>query len=142
LTLPLRQHGIKIFEYNSKVKFCFLLAIFLIGCGSAQDTNDFNSTVSTQAPPFINRVNPTSGSAGATITLFGFGFSSATPSNVIMVGGTSTSAATYGLVSPAANGEIEQLTFTIPAGATAGAGNIFVTVFENSSNGVAFTINP
>ncbi len=167
LLLPLGQHNGNIFEYKSKVKgedrgqrttdsgpeegsswssvLCPLsVVLFLaLGCGSGQETAaDFDATVSTQAPPFINRVNPTSGRAGDTITLFGLGFSTAAAGNIVTAGGAATSAATYALVNPPAGGEIEQLTFTIPTGVGTGAGNVFVTVFENTSNTTAFTVNP
>lgn len=115
----------------------------MIGCGSETDNVlDLDSSISTGALPYINRINPNAGQAGDTITIFGFGFSSEAANNTIIVGGTSVTASTYALVNPAVAGEIEQLTFVIPAGAAVGAAGVLVTVFDNSSNGnVQLTIN-
>ena len=147
LCLPRRKHGSRIFESKSKVKnqkvaatFWFLL---LLGCGSAAtETAGFDASVSVQANPFINRVTPTSGRAGETITLLGFGFSNGAPNNVVTVGGAAATANGYALVASPTSSEIESLTFTIPIGAATGASNLFVTVFDNASNSVSFTVSP
>lgn len=118
-----------------------LLFLFL-GCGSSSETNLFDASISTQAFPLINRANPTSGRVGDTITIFGFGFSNGAANNIVTGGGQPTTAATYALVTNPTSSEIEQLTFTIPTGAATGAGNLFVTVFENTSNTISFTVNP
>ena len=120
-----------------------LLFSLILGCGSGSDTAEINASVATQSPPVVTRVNPTSGRADDTITIFGFGFSSQPGINIVSVGATSTTASSYALVDPPAAGEIESLTFTVPSGAAAGANSIFVTVFENTSNtNVQFTVNP
>ncbi|MBI4125246.1 MAG: IPT/TIG domain-containing protein [Deltaproteobacteria bacterium] len=119
------------------------MIIFLLGCGSsATETAGFDPSVSIQASPFINRSAPTSGRSGDTITLFGFGFSNEAPNNIVTAGGAAATAASYSLVASPTSSEIESLTFTIPTGAATGAGNLFVTVFENTSNAVSFTVNP
>ena len=125
----------------------FLLIIFglslIASCGSANETSNVNASVATQLPPVIARVSPTSGRAGDSVTIFGFGFSSAAASNVINVGGQAVAASSYALLNPPAAGEIESLTFAVPSGATTGAGGIFVTVFELTSNAdVQFIVNP
>ncbi|MDO8527648.1 MAG: IPT/TIG domain-containing protein [Deltaproteobacteria bacterium] len=130
------------------MRFRFLIltifSILLVACGSASDTTPgFNASVSTQAPPVILRVSPLSGTAGDTITLFGFGFSSVAAANIVVIGGAGTSAATYALVNPPTNGEAESLTVQVPAGAIVGADGIYVIVFENTSNAdVQFTVTP
>lgn len=119
--------------------FCLL---FITACGSAEEIA-FDPTISTQAPPFVARVSPTSGQVGDTVTLFGFGFSNAVAANAITLGGASAKAATYALVDPVVGAEIEKITFAVPSGATAGATTVFVTVFdETSNNDVSFTVNP
>lgn len=169
LFLTLRKHAANIFEYKSKVnlkvsdtfrplppKKCptpfgispalgvghLVLLFLLLGCGSSSETNLFDASISTQAPPLINRANPISGRVGDTITIFGFGFSNGAANNIVTGGGQPTTAATYALVANPTSSEIEQLTFTIPTGAATGAGNLFVTVFENTSNTISFTVNP
>lgn len=119
------------------------LLLSLSACGSGEPVDDFDASVATQAPPLVTRINPNNGRAGDTITVFGLGFSIAPGNNIITVGGSSTAATAYALVNPPAAGEIESLTFTVPAGATAGATTIFVTVLDNTSNNnVPFTVNP
>lgn len=116
--------------------------LFITACGSAEEIS-FDPTISTQAPPFVARVSPTSGKAGDTVTLFGFGFSNAVAANVITLGGAPAKAATYALVDPAVGAEIEKITFIVPSGATAGATTVFVTVLNETSNSdVSFTVNP
>lgn len=125
----------------------FLGFIFLFfaagGCGSSSEPITFNPSINIPSPPIIKRIDPASGKAGEPITIFGFGFSSESASNIIIVAGKATSADSYALVNPPTDGEIESLTFQVPNGATAGTGGISVTVFENTSNNdVQFTVNP
>lgn len=123
--------------------FFSLLFFSTLGCGGAVSVSDFDASISTQSLPFVKRVSPAGGQAGDTVTLFGFGFSSAPANNIIHIGGTTATATNYALVNPPADGEIESLTFTLPAGATAAAANISVTVFDFTSNtDVQFTVNP
>lgn len=152
----------KILEYKSNINqkvadtFCngatecsryFLICFLLlgIGCGSEEDTGTagFDASIATQSSPFINRVSPTSGKAGTTITIFGFGFSNEAANNIITLGGQTTTATQYTLLANPTSTEIESLTFTIPSGATSGANSVFVISFENTSNAnIQFTINP
>lgn len=123
-------------------KIIFLVGIFLIGCGSEEGLV-LDTSVSTSALPYVNRVSPAAVQAGATVTVFGFGFSNEAPSNIIVTAGVSATAATYALVSPPTATEIEQITFVVPAGATLGVSGVSVTVFDNTSNNnVLLTINP
>lgn len=119
-----------------------LFILLLFGCGSDPETMGLDASISTQAPPFINRIDPASGSVGATVTIFGFGFSNEAPNNIVIVGGTSATASSYSLLANPSSSEIESLTFTIPSGGSTGASDLFVTTFENVSNAVSFTINP
>lgn len=124
---------------RTSIFFALLLAT---SCGSGENSS-FDASVSTQSPPVVTRISPTSGKVGDTVTLFGFGFSSEPANNIVSVGGGSTTATSYGLVNPPAKGEIESLTFKIPSGVANGSNSIFATVFENASNAdVAFTVNP
>ena len=121
----------------------FFISSLLLGCGSTADPLALPPSVAIQSVPVIKRISPTSGRVGDTLTLFGFGFSTAPGDNIITVGGKATAAETYALVDPPTDGEIEQLTFKVPTGATTGASGVFVTVFELTSNAdVQFTVNP
>lgn len=123
--------------------FCLLLLFCAAACGSESDPFDFDPSVSTQALPYVNRVEPTSGQAGDTVTIFGFGFSVAPANNTINIGKRSAIAATYALKDPPSTGEIETLTVTIPSGAETGAAPVFVTVFDWTSNSdIQLTVNP
>lgn len=114
----------------------------LVACGSAVPT-EFDESVATQLAPVVTRVAPAAGKGGDTINVFGLGFSAEAAQNIVLLGGAATAAATYGLVNPAAAGEIEQLTFTVPASAALGATTITVTTFDRVSNSdVAFTVTP
>lgn len=140
------MYHLKVNPALSKESAGLILSLFLlldIGCGSNSETNLFDASVATEAPPIITRIDPTSARAGETVTIFGLGFSNGAPNNIVTVGGVSTSATAYGLVNPPAAGEIETLTFTVPTNATTGASSIFVTVFDNTGNtDVQLTINP
>lgn len=103
----------------------------------------FDESVATQLAPVVTRVAPATGKAGDTITIFGVGFSIEPPQNIILVGGATTTAATYGLVIPPTGSEVEQLTFTLPATSAVGATTIAVLVADQASNNtVAFTVTP
>lgn len=120
----------------------FLISAILIGCGSEEGIV-LDTSVSTGALPYVNRVSPAAARAGDTVTVFGFGFSNEAPTNIIIVAGVSATATTYALVSPSTATEIEQITFIVPTGATLGASGVSVTVFDNTSNNnIQLTINP
>lgn len=148
LGLAFGKHGPRIFESKSNVKFLLswslaLTAIFLAGCGSGTaETTGFDPSITVQSTPFINRAAPTSARPGDTVTIFGFGFSNEAPNNIVTVGGSAAAAGGYTLVASPTSSEIESLTFTIPSGAAAGNADLFVTVFDNISNAVSFTVNP
>lgn len=117
-----------------------MIAVFAAGCGGSDEYYD--STVPTQSYPVISRIAPATASAGDTVTLFGFGYSVVPEFNIISIEGVEVFADTYSLLSPPVSGEVESLTFTVPAGLTAGAHNIFVIVCDNPSNtNLALTIN-
>ncbi len=118
------------------VLFAFLL---IAACGS-QETLDFDTSVVTQAPPVISRLDPSTASAGDTVTIFGFGFSIAKELNMVSVDSSSAYADTYDLVASPTSNEVEQLTFTVPADVSAGTSVVTVTVFDNVSNSLELTI--
>ncbi|MBI4366569.1 MAG: IPT/TIG domain-containing protein [Deltaproteobacteria bacterium] len=121
-----------------------ICVLFLCGCGSAlPPESELDPTIATFLDPILTRAAPIAGRAGDTITLFGFGFSVEHPNNLVHIGGTITPATSYALVNPAIAGEIERLTFTVPAAATVGATTVFLSVFDRASNNsVAFTVLP
>lgn len=118
------------------------LAFVCVACGSGVPL-DFDEAVPTQLRPIVTRVAPAAARAGDAVTIFGMGFTAEPAQNTILVGGATTVATGYALVSPPAAGEIEQLTFTVPTTATVGATTVSVFVFENGSNhDIAFTVTP
>jgi len=125
---------------KSVVSCLVLLSFFMFqACG---DGLNFDTTVATGTDPYVHRVDPANGKAGDAVTVYGYGFSSEAASNIISFGSSSVTALGYALANPA-EGEIEALTATIPAGVSAGDVTVFVTVFENTSNAnITFTINP
>ena len=111
-------------------------------CGN-EDLAPIDPSVATSSLPVITRISPATGAIGTTATIFGYGFSTNPLVNMVSVGGTTTTAATYALVSPPIAGEIESLTFTIPTGAPLGVQPIFVIVFDNTTNtDITFTVTP
>ena len=117
------------------------MAIVFVTCGTDGNTG-ISSDISLNITPVITRISPSSAVTGDEVTIFGLGFSVVPQKNIISVGNAATSAETYSLVSPPAEGEIESITFRVPAGVTVGANSIFVTVGENTSNAnMNITIN-
>lgn len=141
---------------NRGFKYAAALLLAALGahCGSVNlggtGTGGVNSSVASGiSPPVISTITPAAASiAGATVvTLSGFGFSSVSTANIITIGTGTTSAATtataYGLVTPATAGNIETLSFTLPATTPVGVQNVFVTVFNNASNAdLTLTVTP
>lgn len=118
-----------------------VLALSLASCGRAGP--DYPDDVVTQAPPTVSRIEPTSGPGGTAISIYGFGFSVAAPTNIVVIGDRSVSAETYRLLDAATSTEIECLTATIPDDAPAGESTIAVVVYENVSNATeTFTVTP
>lgn len=123
-------------------------ALFILtttSCGSTTDNSTgisgtLDSSVVTGLPPIISTITPAVASlaAGTVVTISGFGYSISAPSNVITVtDGTtsaSASASSYALTAAATATDIEALTFTVPPTAPLGVLNVFVTVFDNTSN--------
>lgn len=104
---------------------------------------EFDASVATQLAPLVTRLVPAVGRSGDTISILGLGFSAEPPQNIVLLGGATAVAVTYTLVTPAAGGEIEQLTFTVPAAAAPGATTVTVNTFDRVSNSdVAFTVTP
>jgi hypothetical protein len=117
------------------------LSLFAVILSCGQSLSTFDASIATQTFPYINRVDPATGKAGDTITIYGFGFSVAAPNNVVSLGGSSTVAGAYTLLATPAAGEIESLTVTIPSGVTVGDTFVFITTFGNTSNAnVTFTV--
>lgn len=95
--------------------------------------------------PFISSINPTTATAGDTVTILGYGFSDASELNVVFIGATDTlaDAGSYSLVVPQTVAtEIESITFTVPAGITPGSYSVYLLVLTNPSNdNITITIN-
>lgn len=124
-------------------RFCIfvVLACALSACGASSDP--YGPDIPTNSPPFVSRVEPNTGRAGDTVTIFGFGFSVAVPANIVIIGGAATSAATYTLLSNITADEIESITAVVPDDAELGEAAIYVQVHDNVSNAdVSFTVTP
>lgn len=122
--------------------FSFLLvSLLLCHCGSA--TGEFDADISTESLPIVSRVEPNTADVGDTITIYGLGFSLVPSNNVILIGDVSATAESYSLVDPAMGTEIEAITLTVPATASAGDNSITVLVGSNLSNSdILLTVNP
>lgn len=119
-----------------------LVAVFLLSVGCGQLGDLFDSTVPLQTDPYVTRISPVAATAGDTVTVFGYGFSDVAELNVVIIGASAVVATSYSLVTPPVAGEIEAITFTVPAGLAIGANSIYVDVLDNVSNtNVSITIN-
>jgi hypothetical protein len=117
---------------------CFALA--LGACGTA---SLFSSDVVTQTPPTVSRVEPTSGPPGTEVTIYGFGYSIDTPINIVIIGGSGSSATEYQILGNPTPTEIETLTATVPDDAELGESSVVVVVHQNTSNtDVMFDVTP
>ncbi len=114
-------------------KFLFLVFIFALSCGSTAGS-DYDLSVPTQTAPYVNRIDPAAGKAGDAVTVFGFGFSAVAANDIVTIGSSAAGASAYALLDGTTAGEVESLTVTVPAGVTVGTNNVFVTVFDNTSN--------
>ncbi|MBT3182824.1 MAG: hypothetical protein HN337_10020 [Deltaproteobacteria bacterium] len=119
-------------ELMIRLHTIIFIVIFLVACGGS--SNEFSADVPTNSPPIVSRVDPIDAMAGDEITVFGFGFSIAGPSNIIMIGSTATNAITYSLVDSPTDTEIESLTAIIPDDAVPGDNSVIVVVDGNVSN--------
>lgn len=114
-----------------------VVALFMSACGTSSTTS---------SAPIITRINPTTATAGDTVTIFGWGFSAAAELNVVMISGTETlgDAGSWALVANPVGAEIESFTFIVPAGITAGTYPIYVYVAESNqvtNTDITITIN-
>ncbi len=124
------------------IRFTALL-IAVIACSSCMGSDGFQPDVPTDSPPIVSRVDPNAGGPGDPITIFGFGFTTSYPENIVIIGGAATSATSYRLLSNPTDTEIEAITANVPTDAAAGEGAILVQVHGNSSNAdVSFTVTP
>lgn len=115
------------------------VTLFTLSCGGRNGL-DFDASIATQSYPIISRVDPATGTAGDTITIFGFGFSSAGELNTVVLGDNAIVAQNYALLDPPVDDEIEQIDFVIPTGLTADTVDLSLLVLENVSNPVEFEI--
>lgn len=118
-----------------------MLLLLIASCGGSSES--FAPDVPTNSPPIVSRVTPNSGNAGSEVTIFGFGFTISVPENIVVIGGTSTNATSYTLLSNPTSTEIEAITADVPNDAMLGEGPIYVVVHDNVSNAdVSFTVTP
>lgn len=116
--------------------------VCLLACGSNPDPS-LSSNIPTATFPLIQRISPASGAAGTEVNLFGIGFSIVAAENILHIDGHSTVASSYSLLDNPTEGEVEQLTFTIPEGVTTGEHNPFITVIDTPSNTtLVFQVTP
>jgi hypothetical protein len=117
---------------------CFTLAL-----GACGEVTLFPSDVVTQTPPIVSRVEPASGPPGTEITVYGFGYSINTPNNIVIVGGSGSSATEYNLLDNPTETEIESLTAAVPDDAEIGESSVVVVVYQNTSNAdIMFEVTP
>jgi hypothetical protein len=91
-------------------------------------SNGVNFTV-TGPPPTITNLNPTSGAAGASVTITGTNFGATQSTSTVTFNGTFATPTSWSSTS---------ITLPVPAGATTGP--VVVTVSGVPSNGVSFTV--
>jgi len=120
--------------------FIGIILLLLSACGGSGTDNSFLNTDSPQ--PLVIAAVPASAKPGATIQIQGVGFSPVVNENVILVGGTSSTAASFSLVaSPAAaSGASDQISFVLPSQVQVGQSKLTVLVAENPSNAITFTV--
>lgn len=124
---------------KKRIAILILLAAVASACGSASGVS---SDVPSGSLPIVSRVEPAAGSSGDAITVYGVGFSSAAPYNIVIIGGAGVSATSYELLPNPSGDEVEAITTTVPTGALAGEDSVVVMVHENVSNAdVMFTVN-
>ena len=99
--------------------------------------------VPTDSPPIVSRVEPSVGSAGEVVTIYGFGFSFTVANNIVIFGDAASAATSYRLLDSPTSTEIEAIEAPVPADAPEGANPIVVVVYDNVSNAdVLFTVTP
>ncbi len=112
----------------------------IVACGSGVD---YDSTVTTESPPYVNRIDPSAANRGDTITVYGFGFSFVPEYNIISLGDIAIVASSHDFLAAPVENEIESLTFVVPSNINFGDYGIVITVLGNTSNSnVTLTVNP
>lgn len=123
-----------------------LLGLFLLGgsaCGDLTGTDPVGAEIPSGAPPVITRLDPESAAAGSELNVFGVGFALHAPLNVLSIDSYSLLASEYTLLAAPADGEVEQLTFTVPDDIAAGEYAVLLIVDGSPSNGdLSFTVTP
>ncbi len=89
------------------------------------------ATFKSAPPPTINGLSPTSGAAGTLVTISGSNFGSAQGNGTVTFNGTAVTPTSWSSTS---------ISVPVPTGSA--TGNLVVTVFGISSNGLNFTVNP
>ncbi len=117
-----------------------VLCFGLLSCGSV--STDISNNVPTASTPVITRVDPTTAQAGDEITIIGLGFSIIAVENILHIGASNAAATSYTLLDGMTEGEIEELTFTLPDNITPDTYPIFLTVIDEPSNAATLTITP
>jgi len=115
------------------VSLIIVIAFLAVSCGG-NGGSAYSPTVPLQTDPYIARINPTAATAGDVVSIIGFGFSAEPTFNVVVINNVEIFADSYALMTPPSGDEIEQLTFTVPAGLTGGAQMIYVIVVDVPSN--------
>lgn len=119
-----------------------ILLLFIAACGGGSGV-DYDSTVVTDSPPYVNRLDPAVANRGDTVTIFGFGFSYVPEYNIISLADIAVVAASHSFLATPVQNEIESLTFVVPSNINFGDYNIVVTVLSNPSNSnITLTVNP
>ena len=95
---------------------------------NGQASNGVAFTVSTSAP-MITSLNPTSGGAGAAVTITGTNFGATQGTSTVEFDGTTAAVTSWSNTS---------IAVTVPSGAA--TGNVVVTVGTQASNGITFTV--
>ncbi len=103
------------------------LLLCLIGCAGTSSHTDIIGPP--PGPPNVSGISPSSGVAGASVTISGSNFGAPTGSNTVTFNGTQASVA---------NWSGSAIVVKVPSGAT--TGNVVVTIGGDASNGVKFTV--
>ena len=121
-------------NFNALFRGCavVLLALGASGCQSRYLDPGSNPISPSGAPtPAITSVSPISGRVGSQVTIAGISFGSTQGSSAVMFGA---------VVAPVASWTLNNITVTVPSGAT--TGNVVVNVGGLSSNSMPFTVTP
>lgn len=108
------------------------VAMILAPCGGSSDV--YPDDVVSNTNPIVSRVDPATAARSQEITIYGIGFSIEPPSNIVIIGNSSTSATAHGFIESPTSTEFEYITATIPADTPEGDNSVIVQVHEYSSN--------